>query len=105
MPCLFNISKNEFVTMIDAIKRDVIFARKFNMLFRENGGEAELILDTPQEMIDMLEKYFGDSEGYIRAWCFDYDFGELCSPEYASDEGEFDGLPETPEGLYDYLTE
>lgn len=105
MPEMFNISKSEFANYIEAIKRDVIFERQFNALFRENGGVAELYLESPHSLINMLEIFFKDNEGIIRMWCFDYDFGRLCCPEYASDDGEYSNMPETAEGLYDYLTE
>ena len=92
----------EFATIIEEVKKShKAHCDAYDAL---NGGAVFLESDLTYLALDLLEKYFGYEDEWIKYWAFDLEWGECYeSGDVREDDGRFIRL-KTIEDLYCLLT-
>lgn len=102
------ISKSDFTKAITEIRDVWDYHSKLNKFFSENRAEGYLFQpDCIITAVNLLHLMFGsaDADEWISYFCFDLDFGRDWKPGSLSDATGKDIKLQTPEDLYDFLTE
>lgn len=102
----FLVSKEEFVTAIEEIKKVDDYQDGLNGYFRKNNVDGYIFQpDCIPTTLRLLHLIFGDAdkEEWIDYFCNELGYGKKWKPGTAKGNNGEDIKLETPEDLYDFL--
>ena len=108
-----NISKEEFVEILNRLRDTSDLVNKVNKLFRDSRDNVEcdfcnaagLQISHESTVVFLLRKLLNDAFENIDYFIFELDYGRKYEPGMITDEAGNDIDFSTAEKLYDYLTE
>lgn len=101
-----NISRQDFVGMMDEIRKQNDFVDSLNKLFDDYGVDCHVYsFDSLDVAITALHLAVGDADKneWISYYCWELDFGRAWEPGYIVDKDGNEFKLQTPEDLYDLL--
>lgn len=98
------ISKEDFIEIIENLKRIDDYQEGLNDFFSKNGAEGYIYQPDNKVSVMMLLKVMFDDEDDLVAWfCCKTEYGKSGAKDYIKDENGKSIDLSTPALLYDYL--
>lgn len=102
------LSKEEFVAIINNVEAVCRYQEGLNNYFMKSGVEGYIFQpDCSADVLRLLHVMYkeADKDEWISYFCFELDFGKKWTPGMITNKDGSNIILDTPESLYDLLTD